>query len=371
MPHHPAISSHSLGRAWVHDTPPKLDAARQYGLDLELFYEDLEHVAKAFAGGVTPANIVKAAHLFRALCDEAQINIVCLQPFMHYEGLRDRVKHAARIEEMKLWIQLAGILRTELIAVPSSFLPDSETSGDLDLIVSDLQEIADLDSSIRFSYEALCWGTHINTWEQSWQIVQAVDRPNFGLCLDTFNMAGKMYADPEARSGKTLHADRDVEQSLQRLRRVDVDKIFFLQIVDAQKLAEPLTPAHALYDAKQPSRMSWSRNCRLFYGEDDRGAYLPVQKILHTIINELGFTGPTSAELFNACLTDPSPDTPYQLAERAAESFVRLREDFGAVDGYLKVKDVVVGQSMSISPPRSTASFFPLHSSEKTVVAVA
>ncbi|KAF7188674.1 3-dehydroshikimate dehydratase [Pseudocercospora fuligena] len=327
----PAICSHSLGRAWVHDLPSKLDQAARYGFDIELFYEDLYYVAKDLPGGATPENHIEAARYVRSLCDERGIAIICLQPFMHYDGLIDRERHAERVEEMKLWIELAHVLGTDLIAIPSTCLPDDQVSGDRELITRDMQEVADLGApeGIRFAYEALCWGTHIDTWEGVWDIVEKVDRPNFGICLDTYNMAGRVYADPTSPSGKNPNAEADMAASLERLvQTVDVNKIAFVQVVDAERLAEPLLEGHEFYNPEQCARMSWSRNCRLFYGEEDRGAHLPVEDILKAIIVDLGYTGYLSAELFNRSLTSADVSVPEEHAHRAAESWQKIVADF-------------------------------------------
>lgn len=332
MPCRPAICSHSLGRAWVHDLPGKLDQAAKYGLDIELFYEDLEYVAKALPGGVVPHNLRAAAHEVRSLCDQRGIIVMCLQPFMHYEGIRDRQKHAQRIEEMKLWLELAKVLGTNLISIPSTCLSTDEMSGDMELIVSDLREVADLGApeGMQFAYESLAWGTYSDTWEQSWHIVQKVDRENFGICFDTFNMAGRMYADPASPSGRNPNAEADTQASLDRLvKTVDVRKIAYVQVVNAEYLREPLVEGHQYYDASQPARMSWSRNCRLFYGEEDRGAYLPVKAILKAILVDLGFQGWVSAEMFNKSLIEPGSHVPAEHAQRAAESWQKIVRDFG------------------------------------------
>ncbi|KAF7913270.1 hypothetical protein EAE99_010767 [Botrytis elliptica] len=43
----PAISSMSLGRAWIHSMPSKLSAASTHHIHgLEIFYEDLEDLAR-------------------------------------------------------------------------------------------------------------------------------------------------------------------------------------------------------------------------------------------------------------------------------------------------------------------------------------
>lgn len=327
-----AISSHSLGRAWVHNLEEKLDAAAKYSMDIELFYEDLLYVAKSLPGGATNANHLAAAHTIRSMCDARDLTIICLQPFMHYEGLRDRAWHAERVEEMKLWIQMAHILGTNIIAIPSTFLPAEVTSGDLDLITSDLREVADLGAGegIQFAYENLAWGTYVDTWEQAYEIVKLVDRPNFGICLDTFNITARIYADPEAPNRKTADADAIFKASMERLvKTVDPKKIVFVQVVDGEYLDEPLLEGHKYYNAAQPARMSWSRNCRLFYGESERGAYLPVKQVLEAILVGLGWRGRISAELFSASLVEEGAEVPQEHARRASESWEKLLRDMG------------------------------------------
>ena len=330
MPCRRAISSHSLGRAWIHDIEPKLDQAARYGFDIELFWEDLHYVAQSLPGGPTSENLLDAARRIRFMCDERGISVVCLQPFMHYEGLRDRQKHVRKIEEMKLWTQIAKILQTNIISIPSTCLPEEVASGDFDLIVQDLREVADLvaTSGLQIAYEALAWGTYVDKWEQAWDVVERVDRNNLGICLDTFNMAAGVYGDPTTASRKTANAEADMKASFERLvNTVDVRKIMYVQVVDGEYLAEPLVEDHQYYNASQPARMSWSRNCRLFLGEEDRGGYLPVKAILEVIL-KIGFEGWISAELFNASLTDPDPSVPEQHARRAAESWQKILKEF-------------------------------------------
>ncbi|KAK4182319.1 xylose isomerase-like protein [Podospora australis] len=333
MPCRPAISSLSLGLPSIHSLAHRLDQAARYNLDIELFHDDVLEQAKQFSTSSSPgeAQLQAASHI-RALCDARNITIVCLQPFRQYEGLLDRSLHAERIEETKLWIKLASILGTNLIGIPSSFLPVEEASGDIDLIISDLRELAHLGAphGIRFTYEALAWGTHIDTWEQSWEVVKSVDRPNFGICLDTFNICGRVFADPASTTGMTPNAQSAMQESLRRMKaEVDVKKLFWVQVVDAERLDTPLLPdRHPFYVKGQPARMSWSRNCRLFYGEEERGTYLPVKEVLEVIFGDLGFRGCVSAELFNRSLAETGDNVPKEHAERAKASFAKLAEDF-------------------------------------------
>ncbi|KAA8645291.1 hypothetical protein EYZ11_003670 [Aspergillus tanneri] len=148
----------------------------------------------------------------------------------------------------------------------------TETSGYVDLIIQNLREIADLGAplGIRFTYEALSWGTHVDTWEKCCDIVTRVDRPNFGICLDAFNLAGRVSADPGAGSGMAVDALAAMKTSLERLgSTINIQKLFWVQVVDAEKMDHPLEPNSPYYVAGQPSRMSCSRNCRLFYGKED------------------------------------------------------------------------------------------------------
>ncbi|KAF3764212.1 hypothetical protein M406DRAFT_62528 [Cryphonectria parasitica EP155] len=341
MPCQLGITSMSLGWPYAgHSLASKLDIMEQQGYQgIELFDADLLDHAKQFespqhrpSDGPSHQAQLKAAHGIQRLCAQKNITIICLQPFSGYDGLIDRKEHDARIEKLHRWMEIATALQTDLIQVPSSFLPEAQMSDDMNLIVSDLQKIADLGAAhnppIRFVYEALCFGTRINTWEASWEVVQRVDRANLGLCLDSFNIAGRIYGDPASSSGVTPDAERAVTESMKRLvERVDVKKVFYVQIVDAERLESPLVEGHRFYTEGQTPRMSWSRNCRLFYGETDRGAFLPVREIAEAFFHGLGFEGWVSLELFNRRMSDQGADVPHELAHRGAVSWGRLVED--------------------------------------------
>lgn len=335
----------SLGHAAAgHSLSHKLDLLHKYGYSgVELFYADLldhasqfEKTSPTLHSDNTPSHTAQlaAARDVRQLCAARGITIICLQPFAHYEGLLDRSAHEQHIEKLKLWMELAHELGTDMIQVPSSFAPASQVSEDMNLIVSDLQKIADIGAAanppLRFVYEALCWGTRVDLWETSWDVVKRVDRPNFGLCLDSFNIAGRIYADPASPEGKTPNAEQVVAQSMEKLiKEVDVKKVFYVQIVDAERLLSPLVEGHAFYNPEQPTRMSWSRNCRLFYGEREHGAYLPIKEIAEVFFHKLGFEGWVSLELFNRRMNDTDKGVPEELAQRGAVSWGKLVQDLG------------------------------------------
>ena len=346
----------SLGRCWAgHSLPKKLDMAQKYGYrGIELFHEDLADLAEELSRQsrvqITQAAAeIAAAKLIYQMCQARDLEIICLQPLMHYEGLLDRAEHTRHIEKLRLWVHLAHELHTDIIQIPSNFLPADQLTETFDLIVSDLQEAADIGLAasppLRFVYESLCWGTRVDTWEACWDVVRRVDRPNFGICLDTFNIAGRIYADPASITGKTVDAEKAVEESMARLvSHIDVRKVFYVQVVDAERLGEALVEGHPFYNPEQPARMSWSRNCRLFYGETDRDAYLPVKKISSVIFRKLGFEGWVSLELFNRRMSDSAPEVPEELARRGAVSWRKLVRDME-----LSVESPMEGKKISAS----------------------
>ncbi|CZS89489.1 uncharacterized protein RAG0_00866 [Rhynchosporium agropyri] len=256
MSYKPAISSMSLGRAWVHKLPNKLDQAQANGLSgIEIFFEDLEYLAREESRisadkGPTPEAQLHAAETIRKLCDERELKVI---------------EHARKIEEMRLWFKIAKILGTDVIQIPASFLGKDKITGNMDVVVEDLRE-------------------------KEWDLVERVDHTNFGMCLDTYNVSGRVYGYPVSASGKTPNAEEDMKKSLEELvQRVNVKKIFYIQVVDAEKMRSPLVEGHAFYAADQPARMSWSRNARLFAFEE--GGYLPVLNVARAIIEGLGYKG--------------------------------------------------------------------------------
>ncbi|KAJ5200544.1 hypothetical protein N7491_008649 [Penicillium cf. griseofulvum] len=340
----PAITTVSLGSCNFHSITKKIDEAARNGFKaIELFIDDLETLARDISSAPATSipsreSVLAAAHQIRQQCDRLNIVILNLQPLRFYEGLVSRKKRNQILDEvLPVWMDALKILGADTILVPSNFLPEDpatglpQTVGDFDIIVEDLRELATRgaqhEHSIKFAYEALAWGNHVNTWEKSWKIVQAVDRPNFGLALDTFNIAGAIYADPTTEDGCVADtAEADLSASLSRMAStLDINKLFIVQIADGERLSQPLRPGHAFYVDGQPSRLSWSRNCRLFLCETDRGGFLPVLRILKAIL-DLGWTGYLAYEVFSRSLANRDHLTPALHAERAKRSWEALRK---------------------------------------------
>ncbi|KAJ5739163.1 4-hydroxyphenylpyruvate dioxygenase [Penicillium manginii] len=334
MEYKPAIMSASLGRAWLHDLDYKIEQAAKAGFTgIEVFYEDLDYAARKLSGNDSPTSkhILQAAENVHSICQVQGLEIIGLQPFLFYEGLKDRDQHARLIEKMQFWFKIAKSLGTNTIQIPANFLPAEQLTGDREVIAADLRQVADMGAaenpSIRFAYENLCWSTHIDTWEKAWDVVELVDRPNFGMCLDTFNIAGLEWADPALPTGKTPNADENLKLSLEKLvKKVDVSKVFYIQVVDAERMESPLVAGHPFHVDGQPARMSWSRNARTFMYEEERGAYLPAEDVAIAIISGLGYSGYVSMELFSRTMAEEGKHVPDQHAARGIRAWKKFQE---------------------------------------------
>ncbi|CAH0055239.1 unnamed protein product [Clonostachys solani] len=337
----PAIMSVSLGRGWLHDFDEKMEQAAKAGFQgIEMFVEDIEYLARKIANKAaseepTASELLTAAKHARATCDKNNLVVITLQPFSFYEGLLDRKQHRYLLDtKLKLWFQMAKIFSTTMIQIPANFLPASQITSDRDVIVADLQELADLGAAenppVEFAYENLCWSTYNSTWQDVWEIVRRVDRPNFGLCLDTFNIAGRVWADPTSPSGKNPNADQDFRRSMAELvSKVDLKKVFYIQVVDAERMDAPLIKGHPFHVDEQPPRMSWSRNARCFMYEYDRGAYLPSEEVARAIIDGLGYKGWVSMELFSRTMAYEGAHIPAEHAQRGIKCWKTFVKRFG------------------------------------------
>lgn len=150
------------------------------------------------------------------------------------------------------------------------------------------------------SYENWCWSTHAPSWRDVWDIVRKVNKPNVGLCLDTFQTAGGEWGDPTTSSGIRDHPDgidglnSDFQKSLQELSStIPPEKIYFLQISDAYKPIEPFNSSPD--EAGLRPRGRWSHDFRPM---PFNGGYLPVVEVTKAILRT-GFRGWFSVEIFD------------------------------------------------------------------------
>lgn len=288
-----------------------------------------------------------AALYIASYCEDRQLQIYSLQPLRDYEGWAKEEDQKLALCRARSRFEIMRALGADLLLICSNNQPAPLTTGDLAKIGNDLAMLAyhaqdfgpvmtycgggssagpvRTAAPIRIGYEALSWGAHVDVWARAWQAVQHADHPNVGLILDSFNTIGREYADPCSPTGVNPDPDAYAKlmSSIDHLRTVPADKIFFLQIGDARRCEFPLDPSPNQHEPR-PARMIWSRGNRLFPCEYHLGAFLPVCEFVHAAVVNAGYAGPWSIEVFNSSLNETDPSVPADHAQRARIGLDRL-----------------------------------------------
>ncbi|KAI0455823.1 3-dehydroshikimate dehydratase [Xylaria acuta] len=304
----------SIGHKESHTLPEKLKAISAAGFDgIELSMPDILSYGKDLQHGRAPEPtdydaLVSISEAIRTLADAHGLEILMLQPLANFEGWprgsREREDALARARG---WVRVARAAGADLLQVGSSDAPAiSDSDAGFDDLAADLAELADLAAAggVRIAYENWCWATRAPDWKDVWRIVEKADRPNLGLCLDTFQSAGGEWADPRTASGLLLCQEEEGEGTAELERRwrdslreltatVPAEKIFLLQISDAYKMDPPLDSEPDERGLRP--RGLWSRDHRPLPFD---GGYLPVKDFLDAVL-ATGFRGWLSVEVFD------------------------------------------------------------------------
>jgi sugar phosphate isomerase/epimerase len=322
-----AIATVSLGQHPVHTLPSKIAAASHNGFSaLEIVYNDLETYATSKSPQIT---IQAAAEEIAALCASHNIAILSLNPFKNFEGHSSPLSE--RLHSARHWIEIARILKAQYLQVPSQF-DTQNSSGDENVVIPELQQLADITAEIapdlKIAYEAVAWGSYVDTWQDSVRIVELVDRDNFGVCLDSFHIVARLWGDITTESGKRKLTGQNVDDVLRRsldefVVSCPMDKIFYVQFSDGERYSPPLSPEHRFYDASFPSALTWSRNTRPFPLETEYGGYMPVTEVAKAWLVEKEWKGYVSFEVFDWRMRKEE-NGPEDNARRGIESWKRL-----------------------------------------------
>lgn len=321
-----AIATVSLGKHPSHTLERKIKAAHENGFQgLELVYADLQNHSKDH--GQSP--IVSAAQI-KDLCASLSMEILTLNPLKNFEG-NLKTSLQSRLASAQEWIDLAVAVDTKIIQMPSQFL-DSATADD-SVIIPELQALADLaaQKDIKIAYEAVAFTRFNALWQDSLRIVEAVNRPNFGICLDSFHIHARIWGDPCAQDGLLPQGPEALEKSMiEFLETCPKDKVLYIQLSDASRFDPPMRKDSSLFDGlevKDP-RLAWSRSARPFPLE--KPGYFPVAEIAKTWLLDYGWEGWISLEGFLA-ETEQEDNGPEIMAERAKISVARICSRIGAV----------------------------------------
>lgn len=226
----------------------KMQACAIAGFDgIEIFEQDL------VTSPLSPEQV-------RTMAADLGLGLDLYQPFRDFDGVTpDLLKANLRRAEAKF--KLMARLGMDTILVCSNVA--TATIDDDGLRAEQLAQLANLagDHGVKVAYEALAWGKYVNDYEHAYRLVEMVDHPNLGTCLDSFHIL--------SRDWETSH-----------IEAFNPEKIFFVQVADAPKLSMDV--------------LSWSRHYRVFPGE---GQFELAKFMGHVV--RAGYTGPVSLEVFN------------------------------------------------------------------------
>jgi sugar phosphate isomerase/epimerase len=200
----------SIGHKESQTLPLKLKALADAGFDaIELSMPDVLSYG-AFLHGSPPEPddydaLVQIGREVRVQADLHGLRVLMLQPFAHFEGwARGSAERADAFSRARGWMRVMEAVGTDMLQIGSSDAPgiaggsSGGSSSTLDDMAADLAELADemAPRGFRIAFENWCWATRAPGWRDVWRIVEKADRPNVGLCLDTFQSAGGEWAYP-------------------------------------------------------------------------------------------------------------------------------------------------------------------------------
>ena len=236
--------------------PEKLQAAAAAGFDaVELFEPDL-------LGWHEPPAVV------RARVADLGLAVSLSQPFRDPDDV-DPAAVARTVHRLHRKCEVARALGTDLLLVCSAV--HAGAVRDDEQLADQLRTLAQVAAGhgVRLAYEALAWGAHVDDHRHAHRIVEAVDHPSLGTCLDSFHVLSR-GGDP---------AD---------VAAMAAGKLFFYQVADAPRLSMGVLP--------------WSRHHRCFPGQ---GGFDLVG--FHAAVLATGYRGPVSLEVFNDLFRQADP----------------------------------------------------------------
>lgn len=194
------------------------------------------------------------------------LRVTGFQVLRDFEGLSGHL-HAYKVDVAKAMLEMCRDLGSRVLLICSS--ASAHATGEAEALVRDLRKLAMLavPLDIRVAYEALSWGRHVNLYTQAWDLVQAADRANLGLAVDSYHILA--------------HAS-----GLEPLDEMAAGKIFLVQLSDFlwQEVRSP------------EERIETARHSRVFPGE---GVHSENVIELVRKLDAMGYRGDYSFEVFN------------------------------------------------------------------------
>ncbi|HXX82759.1 MAG TPA: TIM barrel protein [Casimicrobiaceae bacterium] len=217
---------------------------------------------------------------------EAGLRVTGLEALRDFEGLTGQL-HAYKLDVAKSMLEVCSQLGGSLLLVEAS--TSTHANASLDAIARDLRKLAVLaiPMGIRIAYKGLSWSRTVKDFSAAGEVVFRADCPNLGVAIDAFDVIA---------SGVPLDD----------LEGIDPDEIFLVQLSDY------LWPE--IRSAEEQA--ATATHSRVFPGE---GAHSEEIAKLITKLDEIGYYGDYSFDVYNDDFLQMPPEAVADRARRAAE----------------------------------------------------
>ncbi|KAI1801477.1 xylose isomerase-like protein [Daldinia bambusicola] len=319
----PAITCSSLGDPTIYPIEEKLKrAALCRFTGVEISFEEVLEEAKLGSWMDYPSSrdLESAASRIHKLCRVLGLEVVAFGPIQCFEGLRNRVRYRAMKDTLSTRFQIAKALGTKTIIVTANHLRVEEVSEDY--ILSDLKDLSDFaskeDPSISIAYSFTCHSTFVNKWKKAWDIVKSIDRSNFGICLNTFQVATALACDTE----------QTYTTNLAHLVEIPLDKVLHVQVSGAAPLTAPLIAGHPWYHPRESTWLSWSKKGKRFPFECPNPGQNFMEKVAAYTIRALRYKDRLTFER-STTIEEKEPNVPADCARRGMIAWYKLKNHLG------------------------------------------
>ncbi|CAN3376156.1 hypothetical protein DIURU_003761 [Diutina rugosa] len=261
-------------------------------------WEKLLSIHNAGFQGVelTPSDVAEIEYLpdIYDYCVDLDLKVTALQPFRDLGGWNCNEEFYAKIDELKKFFIIMNQLCTNMLIIGANTLP--HPSDDMNIIVDQFRTASRLAANrgIKLAYESVSWATNVHTLEKLCEIVEKVDEPNFGICIDSFH----------------INMHRPTIEKLNILK----EKLFSVQLCDAPNL-------------KLTDLAYFAKHYRVLPFQGNFPSLIEDLKVVH----DTGYDGYLTLEIFNQTMVDSHKNR--AVAEDAMRSLIYLQGSYS--DRYL------------------------------------
>jgi sugar phosphate isomerase/epimerase len=217
---------------------------------------------------------------------DSSLRVTGLEALRDFEGLDGRM-HAYKVDVAKSMLEVCGRLGGRLLLVEAS--TSTHAGADADTIARDLRMLAILaiPLGIRIAFKGVSWGRTVRDFAAAGELVFRANCPNLGLAVDAFDVIASGVSQDD-------------------LDAIDPQQIFLVQLSDY--MWQEIRSAE--------EQAATATHFRVFPGE---GAHSDGLANFITKLDEIGYCGDYSFDVYNDDYLQMPPETVAGRAQRAAE----------------------------------------------------